>query len=67
MKVFELMAVLSKLPAGQEVKVNGSEATGEPFELYRVEESDDVMGTTIICFDDSTIKYESELKEEIAA
>lgn len=63
MKVFELMAILNKLPAGQEVMVNGAEAAGAPFELFRVEAEADIDSTTIICFDDSTIKYEAELKE----
>ncbi len=66
MKVFELMMILNKLPAGQEIKINGSESMNDPFDLTHISTGDDIDSTTIIHFDDSTIKYESELKEDAA-
>ncbi len=62
MKVFELMSILNSLPAGQEIMVNGGEAMGDPFDLTHVSVGDSVDSTTIIHFDDTTIKYDSEVE-----
>lgn len=62
MKVYELMTILAKLHANQDVKIQGETNDGEPFQLSRIDEGDCPDSTTLLIFDDSEICYNEDLE-----